>query len=131
MYEYDFILTDRSVCSSEAYSIGGFGVARDFFNRINGGDDSFCINIIDLMPEPDLIFCIDCDVELAMSRIEKKDSFEKLDKSFFTKIRNYYISMANKDNFYLIDQLDIDLTVKLLLSYTVDYFMLNPMKKII
>jgi len=51
--------------------------------------------------KPDIVILLDLDVEKAISRCEGKDSFENI--KFLEKIRNRYLEIAKKNDFYIVN----------------------------
>ena len=103
--KYDVILFDRFYHASIAYQ--GFG---------RGIDISFIDSLIEFVdcPKPDLTFILDNSVESSFSRksSDVKDRIERSGESFFNKVRNGYLNIAenNKDYVKVIDASnDIDI----------------------
>ena len=96
--KYDVILFDRFYHASIAYQ--GFG---------RGIDISFIDSLIEFVdcPKPDLTFILDNSVESSFSRksSDVKDRIERSGESFFNKVRNGYLNIAenNKDYVKVID----------------------------
>ena len=96
--KYDVILFDRFYHASIAYQ--GFG---------RGIDISFIDSLIEFVdcPKPDLTFILDNSVESSFSRksSDVKDRIERSGESFFNRVRNGYLNIAenNKDYVKVID----------------------------
>lgn len=52
-------------------------------------------------PQPDIVILLDLDVELAMERCGGTDEFE--DPSFLSRVRERYLELADKNEFYIVD----------------------------
>ncbi|ONN27218.1 thymidylate kinase [Thermosipho affectus] len=91
-----FVLADRFTDSSIAYQGGARNLGIDLVENLN----SFATdNIL-----PNIVFFIDIPVNIAITRILKKDRIEKEGKNFLEKVRDTYLKISmKKDNFYVID----------------------------
>ncbi|MBT1248004.1 MULTISPECIES: dTMP kinase [unclassified Thermosipho (in: thermotogales)] len=91
-----FVLADRFTDSSIAYQGGARNLGIDLVENLN----SFATdNIL-----PNIVFFIDVPVNIAITRILKKDRIEKEGKNFLEKVRDTYLKISmKKDNFYIID----------------------------
>jgi len=94
----DFIVSDRSFYSTIAYQ--GFGANLD-------------INFVTMLNEyivgqfiPDIVFYLDCNVDVALSRSKKTDAIENNSKDFFNRVRQGYLELAKKYNFFIINAED-------------------------
>lgn len=93
------VVSDRSVFTSLAYQ--GFG--RNLgINRVLEINKEAVMNM-----GPDKVIFIDLDIDLALSRTKDQsgDKFESMDKSFFEKVRDGYLQIAEqyRDIFVIID----------------------------
>ena len=111
--KYDVILFDRFYHASIAYQ--GFG---------RGIDISFIDSLIEFVdcPKPDLTFILDNSVESSFSRksSDVKDRIERSGESFFNRVRNGYLNIAqnNKDYVKVIDASnDIDIINQHIIKY--------------
>jgi dTMP kinase len=90
LYNYDFILLDRSKDSTVVYQ--GHAQNPDLVDSIREKNLDATINIV-----PDLTFYLDLDVDLAFERLSKrnpekyKDFFESMDSGFHNKVRQGYL----------------------------------------
>ncbi len=103
--KYDVILFDRFYHASIAYQGFGRGIDINFIDSL--------IEFVDC-PKPDLTFILDNSVESSFSRksSDVKDRIERSGESFFNKVRNGYLNIAenNKDYVKVIDASnDIDI----------------------
>ncbi|ANQ53866.1 thymidylate kinase [Thermosipho sp. 1063] len=91
-----FVLADRFTDSSIAYQGGARNLGIDLVEYLN----SFATdNIL-----PNIVFFIDVPVNIAITRILKKDRIEREGKNFLEKVRDTYLKISmKKDNFYVID----------------------------
>lgn len=90
MTEKNFIyILDRYFYSSLAYQ-GACGVPLSYIEFIN----SFA-------PKPDLVFLLDIDPAIGLSRLKQFDKFENL--SYLNKVRKLYLYLANKYNMIVFD----------------------------
>lgn len=91
----DFIISDRSFYSTIAYQGYGAGMDIDFITRLN----DFIVG--DFVP--DVVFYLDCDVSVALDRINKSDAIENKTLEFFNRVRQGYLELAHKYGFITID----------------------------
>ncbi|MGB9755790.1 MAG: dTMP kinase [Desulfurella sp.] len=97
----DFIVSDRSFYSTIAYQGYGGNINIDFVTSLN----EFVIDGL----FPDAVFYLDCDVKTALNRIKKPDAIENKDLAFFENVRQGYLDLAKKYNFFTINsQLNLD-----------------------
>ena len=82
--EGKIVLSDRCFYSSMAYQ----------------NDVEWLSQINKFARKPDLVLLLDLDPETALSRCEGKDSFE--DAAFLKKIRDKYLELAKKEDFFVI-----------------------------
>ena len=96
--KHDVILFDRFYHASIAYQGYGRGIDISFINSL--------IEFVDC-PKPDLTFILDNSVENSFSRksSDVKDRIERSGESFFNRVRNGYLNIAenNKDYVKVID----------------------------
>lgn len=96
----EWVLCDRFLDATLAYQGGGRQQPLDSILQLNNwvlGDF-----------KPDYTIILDAPVEVALSRIQRRknlDRFEKEDISFFTRIRNQYLALAERepDRFRIVD----------------------------
>ncbi|WP_338601465.1 dTMP kinase [Sulfolobus tengchongensis] len=87
----DLILLDRYYFSSIAYQ-GALGLDEEWIEIVNSR-----------FPKPDIVILLDLPVEVAISRIKNdKFSFKEKIRSL-EKVRERYLKLANKYNFYIIN----------------------------
>ncbi|QJC29836.1 dTMP kinase [Enterobacteriaceae endosymbiont of Plateumaris sericea] len=91
-----WILSDRYDLSSYAYQIGGRGINKKdilFFQK-------FILNNI----KPNITIYLDVNPVISLNRIKlrKKDRIEKESLTFFSKVRKYYLKLANQNNNIII-----------------------------
>ena len=79
------VISDRSFYSSIVYQ----------------NDPSWLYELNKFVKISDMVILLDLDVETALKRCEGKDSFEN--KVFLEKIRERYIELAEKNDFFVID----------------------------
>ena len=79
------VISDRSFYSSIVYQ----------------NDPSWLYELNKFVKISDMVILLDLDVETALKRCEGKDSFEN--KIFLEKIRERYIELAEKNDFFVID----------------------------
>jgi len=116
-----WVVCDRFTDSSRAYQGGGRGLPQDDIERLAGWVHA------DL--RPDLTILLDAPVETGMSRAGRRgepDRFEIERTDFFTRVRETYLQLAEKepDRFVVIDatrdldsvKADISRVAELLLS---------------
>ena len=97
------VICDRFTDSTMAYQGQGQGVNNIFLTNLI---KEVTENII-----PDLTFIFDMDIKKSLIRANKRDKnnnrYEKFNNDFHDKIRNYFLSLVNKDKRYvLIDASD-------------------------
>jgi len=87
------VLCDRFADASIAYQGYGRGLDIKLIETLN--------NIATKNTRPDLTIILDMSVEDAFERLRQRcstlDRFEKLDKSFYQKVRTGYLELAKKD----------------------------------
>ncbi|PMP91734.1 MAG: dTMP kinase [Desulfurella sp.] len=94
----DFIVSDRSFYSTVAYQGYGGGIDIDFVIKLN----EFVVdNFL-----PDVVFYLDCSPDIALSRSKKLDAIENKNLDFFEKVRQGYLDLAKKYNFFTINAQD-------------------------
>lgn len=81
----NIVLSDRCLYSSLVYQSDG-----DWIAQINQH-----------IRRPDLLIILDVDVEIALQRCDRIDSFETRD--FLEKIRNRYLKLADEENFPVVN----------------------------
>ena len=89
-----WVLSDRYWASTSAYQCGGRGMDEDFVSRLQKSICEGC--------EPDLWILLDLPVELSLKRLfssrkDQRDRFEREDKAFHQRLRDYYLRLAKKD----------------------------------
>ncbi|QJC36390.1 dTMP kinase [Enterobacteriaceae endosymbiont of Donacia simplex] len=87
----NWILSDRYDLSTFAYQIGG--------RNINKKIILFLQNFINNNIKPDIVIYLDVNPIIALQRIKFKiyDRIEKESINFFSKVRSYYLKIANKN----------------------------------
>ena len=90
------VVCDRYLYSSIAYQSVA-GVDEDFIKYIN----RYAL-------EPDVVFLLIVDVDIALERVKTKDIFEK--KDFLEKVQNKYLELAKEYDFVVIDTTDKTVT---------------------
>jgi len=80
---------DRFYFSSIAYQ-GALGVPAEYIFEIN----SFA-------PKPDLVFLLDIDPIIGLSRLQRFDRYENLET--LAKVRDIYLDLAKKHNMIVLD----------------------------
>ena len=83
------VVCDRYLYSSIAYQSAA-GVDEDFIRYIN----RYAL-------EPDVVFLLIVDVDIALERVKTKDIFEK--KDFLEKVQDKYLKLAKEHDFIVID----------------------------
>ncbi len=89
-----WVLSDRYWASTSAYQCGGRGIDESFINQLR---DKVCMDC-----EPDLWILLDLPVEetlkrLAVSKNDSRDRFERENKEFHQRVREYYLKLAKKE----------------------------------
>lgn len=79
------VISDRSFYSSIAYQ----------------NEPEWLYGINKHVKNPDAVIILDVDVETALGRCDKKDSFEN--KNFLEKVREKYLQLAQKNDFYVVN----------------------------
>lgn len=75
---------------------------RCFYSSIvYQNDPSWLYELNKFVKIPDMVILLDLDVETALKRCDGKDSFEN--NVFLEKIRERYIELAEKNDFFVID----------------------------
>ena len=92
------VICDRFTDSTMAYQGQGQGVNQKFLTNLI---KEVTENII-----PDLTFIFDMDIKNSLTRANKRDKnnnrYEKFNNDFHDKIRNYFLSLVNKDKRYIL-----------------------------
>ena len=95
------VICDRFIDSTMAYQGVGLGVSSSFLNTLS--------NEINENIKPNMTFIFDIDVDVSLKRVKKRDKenmnrYEKFDQSFHNNIREYFRSLINtEDRYILID----------------------------
>ena len=92
-----YVICDRFLDSTLAYQSFGRGVDLDLINSItNKAVDGLA---------PSTTFLLDCDIDLCLSRIDKKDRKENEGKEFLIKVKNGFLELAklNKNRYVIVD----------------------------
>ena len=91
------VISDRYFDSTIAYQMAGRGIAEDFE----------VLKKLKLFSkrDPDVTFLLDVDPEVVRDRIKNPDRIEREDIAFHRRVREAYLSLANKykDRFFVID----------------------------
>ena len=90
------VVCDRYLYSSIAYQSVA-GVDEDFIKYIN----RYAL-------EPDVVFLLIVDVDIALERVKTKDIFEKRD--FLERVQDKYLELAKEHGFVVIDTTDKTVT---------------------
>ena len=91
-YKKKIIICDRFIDSTLAYQHYGLGVKKDVINFIN----KEIMGVI----KPDYTFLMYLNVNKSISRIsnkKKKNRYDKFKKSFYSKVQNGFLKIANKN----------------------------------
>ena len=91
-YKKKIIICDRFIDSTLAYQHYGLGVNKDVINFIN----KEIMGVI----KPDYTFLMYLNVNKSISRIsnkKKKNRYDKFKKSFYSKVQNGFLKIANKN----------------------------------
>jgi dTMP kinase len=90
------VILDRSFPSTLAYQLEGKNL-----KKIISIDDYLKIDLLARKGiKPDLVLVFDLPVDVALSRLKRKNKFEK--KNLLTKVRKAYLDLAEKFNWYVI-----------------------------
>ena len=92
-----YVICDRFLDSTLAYQSFGRGVDLDLINSItNKAVDGLA---------PSTTFLLDCDINVCLSRIDKKDRMENEGKEFLIKVKNGFLELAklNKNRYVIVD----------------------------
>ena len=92
-----YVICDRFLDSTLAYQSFGRGVDLDLINSItNKAVDGLV---------PSTTFLLDCDIDVCLSRIDKKDRMENEGKEFLIKVKNGFLELAklNKNRYVIVD----------------------------
>ncbi len=90
------VVSDRSIYSTMAYQGYGEGLDLEFLEKLN----LFSTNGL----KPEVVFCLDIDLETMRNRIKKRDAIESKGGEFFIRVRKGYVEISKKEkNFFLID----------------------------
>ena len=92
-----YVICDRFLDSTLAYQSFGRGVDLDLINSItNKAVDGLA---------PSTTFLLDCDIDVCLSRIDKKDRMENEGKEFLIKVKNGFLELAklNKNRYVIVD----------------------------
>lgn len=90
------VVSDRSLYSTLAYQGYGEGFDIEFLVKLN----LFSTNGL----KPDLIFCLDINLETMKKRLNRFDAIESKSEPFFERVRSGYIELSKRfNNFFLID----------------------------
>ena len=88
----DWVISDRFVDASLAYQGAGRGASIQLIEMLT---QTICEEI-----QPALTLLFDVDYEVAMERVsrrDKKDRFESEDVAFFTRVKQCYLELAQKN----------------------------------
>ncbi len=90
------VISDRSMFSTLAYQGFGEGLDLELLSRLN----TFATGGL----KPDVVFCLDIDLNTMKSRVKNPDVIELKSSEFFERVRRGYLSLAKTEkNFFLID----------------------------
>ena len=92
-----YVVCDRFLDSTLAYQSYGRGVDLELIRAIT---KSATKNIV-----PSTTFLLDCDIDLAISRIGKTDRMESSGRNFLLKVKNGFLELAklNKNRYVIVD----------------------------
>ncbi|PPR16787.1 MAG: Thymidylate kinase [Alphaproteobacteria bacterium MarineAlpha9_Bin3] len=93
------VICDRFIDSTMAYQGVGLGVSSSFLNTLS---KEITENI-----KPDMTFIFDIDIDISLKRVKKRDKnnmnrYEKFDQSFHSNIREYFRSLINTEERYIL-----------------------------
>jgi|AntRauTorckE5430_2_1112549.scaffolds.fasta_scaffold00119_29 dTMP kinase len=104
------VVSDRYVAASYAYQGAGRGIDLQYIKNL---DQMACGDV-----QPDYTILITCPVDVAISRVnsrnEEIDRFEEENKSFFERVQQGYLTLAENNDRYIVINSDQSLkdTVK-------------------
>ena len=92
-----YVICDRFLDSTLAYQSFGRGIDLNLINSINN-------EAVDGLV-PSTTFLLDCDIDICLSRIGKKDRMENEGKEFLIKVKNGFLELAklNKNRYVIVD----------------------------
>ena len=108
------VICDRFIDSTSAYQIYGRGVKKGLVDSVH----KYILGSI----KPDLTFVLKVNISKALQRLKKrkkKNRYDKFSKSFYIKVQNAFIKIANKDKrrcFILDNSKDSDSIEKIILE---------------
>ena len=93
------VICDRFIDSTMAYQGVGLGVSSTFLNTLSKEINE---NI-----KPNMTFIFDIDINISLKRVKKRDKenmnrYEKFDQSFHNNIREYFRSLINTEERYIL-----------------------------
>jgi dTMP kinase len=92
------VLCDRFAESTMAYQGFGRGLPMEELERVVYSEFFYI--------KPDLTVIFDVPIEVAMKRSENRgqgDKFDRESEEFFNRVREYYLTLSNKDGYVVID----------------------------
>ena len=92
-----FIICDRFLDSTLAYQSFGRGISLELIQSIT--------NAVVKDTIPSTTFLLDCDLEICLSRLNKKDRMESSGSEFLFKVKKGFLELAllNKNRYVIID----------------------------
>jgi len=92
-----FIICDRFLDSTLAYQSFGRGISLELIQSIT--------NAVVKDTIPSTTFLLDCDLEICLSRLNKKDRMESSGAEFLFKVKKGFLELAllNKNRYVIID----------------------------
>ena len=92
-----YVICDRFLDSTLAYQSFGRGIDLNLINSITS-------EAVDGLV-PSTTFLLDCDIDICLSRIGKKDRMENEGKEFLIKVKNGFLELAklNKNRYVIVD----------------------------
>jgi dTMP kinase len=91
-----WVVSDRNVCSSLAYQWWAQGIGMETVRRINSDA------VLNVMPTKILFFDLPVEIGLARTFDQEGDKWEKLDKSFFEKVYEWYTKIPEYTDLWRI-----------------------------
>ena len=95
--DQSFIICDRFLDSTLAYQAYGRGIDLDLIKLIT--------NAVVGITVPSTTFLLDCNIEISIKRLGKKDRMESVGKDFLSRVKQGFLELAllNKNRYVIID----------------------------
>ena len=92
-----YVICDRFLDSTLAYQSFGRGIDLNLIKSITNKAVDGLI--------PSTTFLLDCNIDICLSRIDKKDRMENEGKEFLIKVKNGFLELAklNKNRYVIVD----------------------------